>query len=823
MFLANMSKRKKITFFIFCGVALVAVGFSIWAALSIFAEVVGQIESTAQMTIAGEPLPYLSSTKVDINLNPPAPPSNLTATVSGTTAVNLAWVDNSTNELGFKIERSTGGCTSFSVIKTTASNAKTYTDTAVTQGTTYCYQVRATNYSGDTAPSNQATVNLPSTTAPAAPTGLIGTLVSNARVDLRWTDNASNEEGFILKRCDPTCTEINRPAPNTTTYSDNFSFVDGVTYFYSVLAFNGAGNSATSDWSFTFILPPAAPSNLTATSISLSQINLAWQDNSTNETSFKIERATGSCTATFSEIVTTGANAVTYQNYGLTANTTYCYRIRAVNSAGYSAYSNTASATTSDGKPSAPTNLSAGTVSVSEIDINWQDNSNNETSFKIERATGSCTATFSQIATTGANITVYKNTGLSSGMTYCYRVRASNASGDSSYSNTASAVTGSVPAAPSSLAASVISQSQIDLSWTDNSNNETGFEIERSTGTCTAFSVIGTTGANVTTYQNTGLLANTTYCYRVNAVNTYGDSSYSNTISAVTGDTQAPTAPSNLSGSAASSTQINLTWTASSDNIGVTGYYIYRNATLVSSTAGLSYSDTGLTPSTAYQYFVKAFDASGNISPQSNTITVTTQSAPVDNPPTVSITSPANGNTVSGTVSVTASATDDKGISKVDFYIDGALKSSDASTPYSYSWNTTSYVNGGHTIMVRAYDTINQYKDAQISVTVNNVPPPTQVTISSVSVTKTSTTATIKWTTNVAASSQVCYGLTAVYGTCTPLDTNLVTSHTVTIIGLSSSQRYYYQAISTAGGVTGRYSGNFRTARAEKTSSRGTK
>ncbi len=93
-----------------------------------------------------------------------------------------------------------------------------------------------------------------------------------------------------------------------------------------------------------------------------------------------------------------------------------------------------------------------------------------------------------------------------------------------------------------------------------------------------------------------------------------------------TGDTQPPTVPANLTASAVSSSQINLSWSASSDNVGVTGYALYRNNAFLKNVSGTSTSDTGLAASTSYGYFVKALDAAGNTSGNSATVTATTQS-----------------------------------------------------------------------------------------------------------------------------------------------------------------------------------------------------
>ena len=189
--------------------------------------------------------------------------------------------------------------------------------------------------------------------------------------------------------------------------------------------------------------PPAAPSGLTAQAVSSSQINLAWTDNSSDETGFKIERCTGAGCSSFAQIATVGANVTSYANTGLAAATSYSYRVRAYNAGGDSTYSNTATAITeaSTSPPAAPSSLTAQAVSSSQINLAWVDNADNEQGFKIERCTGSKCTNFAQIATVGAGVTTYANTGLSARTTYRYRVRAYNASGDSAYSNIAKATT----------------------------------------------------------------------------------------------------------------------------------------------------------------------------------------------------------------------------------------------------------------------------------------------------------------------------------------------------------------------------------------------
>ena len=180
----------------------------------------------------------------------------------------------------------------------------------------------------------------------------------------------------------------------------------------------------------------------------------------------------------------------------------------------------------------APASLVASTISSSQINLSWSDVSG-ETGFRIERSPDS--VNWTQIATTGAGIISFQNLGLNASTTYYYRVRATNSiAGDSSPSNVAKATTQSVlPNMPSNLAASVVSSTQINLSWSDNSANESGFRIERSKDGI-SFTEIAAVGANTNTFSSTGLIKNTKYYYRVRAYNIAGNSPYSTTASATT-------------------------------------------------------------------------------------------------------------------------------------------------------------------------------------------------------------------------------------------------------------------------------------------------
>ncbi|HEX4955846.1 MAG TPA: fibronectin type III domain-containing protein [Thermoanaerobaculia bacterium] len=171
-----------------------------------------------------------------------------------------------------------------------------------------------------------------------------------------------------------------------------------------------------------------APSGLTATVLSSTAIRLGWSDNSTNETSFRIERKMGS--GSFSEVGNVGANVVTFDSTGLSPATAYTFRVRARAGSASSSYSNQVTATTSAAGPGTPSNLRATNRTASAITLAWNDNASDETSFSIERRDF---GDFSLVGTVGANVTTFTDVGLAATTRYEYRVRATNASGDSPY------------------------------------------------------------------------------------------------------------------------------------------------------------------------------------------------------------------------------------------------------------------------------------------------------------------------------------------------------------------------------------------------------
>jgi len=304
---------------------------------------------------------------------PPAAPGNLTSSAVSYSQINLSWSDNSTNESGFAIERcADSGCAAFSEIFRTGPNVTAYSDSGLTAQTVYRYRVLAFNAVGNSAYSNIAETTTPAEpppppVPPAAPGNLISSAASYSQINLSWSDNSSDENGFAIERCtDSGCaafSEIFRTGPNGTAYSDSGLTAQTV-YRYRVLAFNAVGNSAYSSIAETTTpaepppppVPPAAPGNLISSAVSYSQINLSWSDNSSDENGFAIQRCTGtltSCTdASFLQIAQVGTDVSSFSNVGLQGGTTYTYRVRAFNAVGPSAYSNSVQATTPAAPPS---------------------------------------------------------------------------------------------------------------------------------------------------------------------------------------------------------------------------------------------------------------------------------------------------------------------------------------------------------------------------------------------------------------------------------------------------------------------------------------
>ncbi|MCG3111308.1 MAG: fibronectin type III domain-containing protein [Candidatus Manganitrophus sp. SB1] len=594
----------------------------------------------------------------------PAAPSNLIASVASATQIDLSWIfsiDNvGTN--GYWIERCEGtGCTNFSRINTSLTTDTNFSDTGLASGIVYRYRVQAEDAAGNLSPfSNIATASTLDTVAPSAPTNLTATPASGTQINLSWTASTDNVgvSGYWIERCTgATCTNFARVNTSlvAATIFNNLDLTSAATYRYRVQAADAAGNlspfSAIVNATTPDTVNPSTPTGLTATVISGTQINLSWNPSTDNVgvTGYQIQRCPGttSCTTAFTQIGT--ATGTSFNNTGLTNGTAYRYRVRAVDAAGrLSSFSNIATATTLDtAAPTAPTDLIATPASGTQINLSWTASTDNVgvSGYWIERCTGATCTNFVRVNGTLVIATTFNNTGLTPATTYRYRVQAADAAENlSPFSTVVNATTlDTTPPTISNVVSGSITETGATISWATNEASDSQVEY----GTTTSYGNITNLNTAMVTSHTvalSGLSPSTLYHYRVLSKDSAGNLATSGDFTFTTDDTTSPSVPANLNATAESGSQINLSWAASTDTVGVTGYWIERctgvactnfarvNASLVGNT---TFSNTGLTPATTYRYQVQASDAEGNLSAYSNIAVATT-------PDTVSPTAPSN-------------------------------------------------------------------------------------------------------------------------------------------------------------------------------------
>lgn len=212
--------------------------------------------------------------------------------------------------------------------------------------------------------------------------------------------------------------------------------------------------------------------------------------------------------------------------------------------------------------PFTPANLVVRLVSASEIALRWDDNSSNEDGFRIEESTGD-ESSFTEIGTTGPDTAWFRSGGKITGTRYIYRVRAFNTAGNSSYSNLTEMTVPLILTVPGDLTGRIHSETELNLKWKDNSDDESNFEIEESVGDRLTFTLVAVTEANVDSLFLSNRMEEKTYYYRVRAVSDSGSSVYSNEVGITTA---VPVAPRSLTARAIDSTSIRLNWTDMSNN-----------------------------------------------------------------------------------------------------------------------------------------------------------------------------------------------------------------------------------------------------------------
>ncbi len=584
----------------------------------------------------------------------PSVPTNLAATAVSGTQINLTWTASTDNVgvTGYKVYR--GG------VQIGTSATASYNDTTCSSYTTYTYTVAAYDAANNTsAQSASAQATTWDATAPSVPTNLAGNAVSATQVNLTWTASTDNVgvTGYKVFRGG---VQIGTSA--TASYNDT-TCSSGQTYSYQVSAYDARSNESAKCTAINVTTPdgiaPSTPTNLTATSISQTQINLAWTASTDNVavTGYKIFRG--------GQQIGTSATA-SYADTTCSSYTTYTYQVSAYDAAGNnSGLSNSAQATTQPRTDIVVDNPAATYVGAWSLGTSAPDKYGADYNYCTVAATETKSATFTPTIDVAGYYTVYvwypqgANRSAMAPFTVVYDggqqtvavnqqtgggqwvslvtnkkfaagtsgyIKLGNNTPESGLSVMADAVRVvlvstdlTAPTVPANVAANGASATTVNVTWTASTDNVgvAGYRIFRN-GVA-----VGTSAT--TSFTDSGLTQLTTYTYKVAAYDAMGnESAQSAGANGTTWDGTAPSVPGGLTATAATPTRINLAWSASTDNVGVTGYKIYRGGAYVATVTTLTWTDTGRSPGTAYSYQVSAIDARNNESAKSTAANATT-------------------------------------------------------------------------------------------------------------------------------------------------------------------------------------------------------
>lgn len=414
----------------------------------------------------------------------PAAPSTAVATLNASQAslIDLSWTDNSTNETRFRIDRSTNGGV-YTTIGYTGLNANRYMDSGLAPGTSYTYRIYANNNLGDSTTYASVTRATASLAAPAAPTNLTVTagLADLDEITLRWDDSANNESGFEIQRSYDNTNYVTiatlpanavpvlaAPAPRSGQYTDTEAPHSTLLY-YRVRAVNAAGGANSTAQSVTLpwyqvidnadtasvVMTPTTPTNPWVVSTQQTdrwganylanttpatpatfrfipnipitgtyELYMFWAPGSNRATNMPVDIIHAGGTATTSVNQQSGGawRPLGAGSYTFNAGTTGSVLIRNTGVNGAVIADAICVRTNLGGGPNAPISVTATAASGTTVNVSWSDQSANETSFVIERA--SETGAFAQIGSAAANATSYVDTTAVAGATYRYRLRA---------------------------------------------------------------------------------------------------------------------------------------------------------------------------------------------------------------------------------------------------------------------------------------------------------------------------------------------------------------------------------------------------------------
>lgn len=774
------------------------------------------VDALKQITLASIqfPLNVTNSTPP----TPPSAPSSLSARVASASQINLAWTASPTAGVTYTVFFGTSAG-SIGTVLTSGLTLPSYQATGLNFSATYYFTVEAVSANGNSMLSNTASATmqaLPTTVAPGAPTA---TALSTSQISLTWMVTAGGQTFTVYRGTSAAAvTNLVASGINGTGYTVT-GLSPSTTYYFTIVGTTSTATSAPSGLGSATTMapaPPVAPSSLSASAASSSQINLTWAASSTAGITYSVFSSTSA--GSMSTPIATGLAGTSFAATGLTASTTYFFAVKAVLSGTSSAGSNTASATTqAPVPPSAPSLLTASATSSSQINLSWAASSTSADTYTVYNG--------SVVAVSGLASTNYSVTGLSASTAYTFTVVAVSSTGTSTASNAASATTQAAsvvpPAAPYGLSASPGSASQVNLNWQPSTTSAVTYGVYLGT----VSGVTSTLVASGLTNQSaaiTGLLDNTTYYFTVKAVSSAGaSSSVSNQASATTQALPA-TPPESLSATAASSSQINLSWPAVT-NTGAT-YAVYygtasgaTNTLLVTGIAATSYQATGLTASTTYYFIVRSISAGGTSSPSSQA-SATTPAVTVPVVPVPPVTPPAAPTAPSGLVATAVSSTQinlswspssTSGVTYTVFSGSGAIATGLGSTTYSVTGLTPSTA---YTFTVIAVSSANSFSTSNAaSATTQAAPAPNAPTGLSATTTS-SSQINVGWTASSTAG--VTYSLYS--GLSTGAETSLVASGisatSDSVPGLNASTAYYFIVKAVASGGTSSTASNEASA-----------
>jgi len=576
----------------------------------------------------------------------PGAPGNATFTGITGTGFTASWTTASQTPTGYFLDYALNNTFTSGLNTLTLGAVLTTPVTGLTNNTTYYVRVRAKNATG-TGPNN-TTTSVTTLALPAAPASGVATAINSSGFTANW-GAVAGATGYSI--------DVGTTSGGTQTLSNSSvgvgtsSAITGLapstTYWYQVRVTTAGGTSVSSTPVSLTTLPnpPAAPTVGVATGITSTGFTANWSA-STGATGYFLDVSTSATFASFvyNNMSVSGTSQVIT---GLSAGTTYYFRVAATNAGGTSAESTTATLTTAPGTPTA---TAANPITTTGFTANWNAVAG-ATSYVLDVGTTSGGTDIINGTNVGNGISSAV-TGLASATTYYYRIRALNSGGPSSNSNVITVLTATpVPAAPVATAGNPITTTGFTANW-GAVPGATGYFIDVSlSSTFASFVLSNVSVGNGVSSAVTGLSSATTYYYRVRGSNVGGAGANSNVITVLTA-TPIPGAPTATAAGTITTTGFTANWTAPSGPI--TGYYLDLAtdagfSSLVASFNPLTVASvsnvtiTGLASSTTYYYRVRAYNAGGT-GINSNAITVLTATPP----PAVPVATAASAITTTG-------------------------------------------------------------------------------------------------------------------------------------------------------------------------------